>query len=652
MECGLYLTFSARSVTFGTNGDSLEVVLNFNLPEGSSMHDSWLWVGDDIIKAHIYDRWTASTIYEGIVNRRRDPSILFKNSATQYQLRVFPMDNAATRKVKITWLQPATFLNNKTQISLPFSLLKTSKNPVEQFNLLVWSDDRFQSPLIANRPDLSFEAVSDSVAGNFSRITLTPDQYVDDVQLQFSSPLRDGFYLSTFSEGGENFYQMAVLPGKFFPVEENRKVALLFDYEAGSNAPSTTQLLTAAKSALLSNLGVKDSFNLFFSAFAIHKSSDHWLPAHPDTIQQVFNALSNPLTNSSNLQPLLATGIDWVQEHGPGGEILLVSNSSQYAALQPANALINDLLEVLDPPVVINTLDYNEKNTTYFFANGVYYFANSYLLSNLATQSSGFYVKTYQTQSLNRAFETSFANLGTHVEAFELYPSTDNGFCYGRFNVGVSGSLTNLHRPFLQIGKYVGSTPFSLEINGIYQEQPWFSTLNVDAPDILIADTLIREMWYGRLIQALEADAQSNAAIGNIIFNSLAERVLSKYTAFLCLEEQSWICDDCEDESQYTSTDDPGARDSTLTAFPNPFVTKTTVLIKTAAGNTERASFEIYDLKGQLQRQFELGTLGSETRVDWDGADLSGSEVPAGIYMGMLKRGNQARVMKLVKVKG
>ncbi|MCC6283395.1 MAG: hypothetical protein IT262_22510 [Saprospiraceae bacterium] len=53
MECGLYLTFSARSVTFGTYGDSLEVVLNFTLPEGSFMHDSWLWVGDDMINAGI-----------------------------------------------------------------------------------------------------------------------------------------------------------------------------------------------------------------------------------------------------------------------------------------------------------------------------------------------------------------------------------------------------------------------------------------------------------------------------------------------------------------------------------------------------------------------------------------------------------------------
>lgn len=206
MECGLYLTFPARGVTFSNNGDSLEVVLNFTLPEGSILHDSWLWVGDDIIKAHIFDRWTASTIYEGIVNRRQDPSILFKNSATQYQLRVFPMANESTRKVKITWLQPATFLNNSTQLSLPFSLLKTSKNAVQDFNLLVWSDERFQAPAIATRPELEFETISDSVGGSFFLTSLAPALFDDDVRLEFASPLKDGYYLSTFSEGGENFY--------------------------------------------------------------------------------------------------------------------------------------------------------------------------------------------------------------------------------------------------------------------------------------------------------------------------------------------------------------------------------------------------------------------------------------------------------------
>jgi Ca-activated chloride channel family protein len=66
MEYGLYLTFSARITNFNQN-DSVEVVLDFELPQNAIVTDSWLWIGEDISKAIIMDRWSASSIYEDIV---------------------------------------------------------------------------------------------------------------------------------------------------------------------------------------------------------------------------------------------------------------------------------------------------------------------------------------------------------------------------------------------------------------------------------------------------------------------------------------------------------------------------------------------------------------------------------------------------------
>ena len=49
MEYGVYLTFSAKGLGFST-ADTLEVQFFFDLPEGSIVNDSWLWIGDDIIQ--------------------------------------------------------------------------------------------------------------------------------------------------------------------------------------------------------------------------------------------------------------------------------------------------------------------------------------------------------------------------------------------------------------------------------------------------------------------------------------------------------------------------------------------------------------------------------------------------------------------------
>ena len=137
MEYGLTLTFSSRGTVWTQVKDTLEVTLNFDLPENAMITDSWLWFGKDTIKAVILDRWTASSIYESIVQRRRDPSILFKQSANQYELRIFPMAGNETRKVKITYLMPVSWNKYNISTSLPFPILKTSLTLPQKFAVTI-----------------------------------------------------------------------------------------------------------------------------------------------------------------------------------------------------------------------------------------------------------------------------------------------------------------------------------------------------------------------------------------------------------------------------------------------------------------------------------------------------------------------------------
>lgn len=107
-EVGLYLTVSAKEAQF-QKGTQLEAVLNFSLPANSIVNDSWLWIDTTIIRAKILDRWTASTIYENIVNRRKDPSILTKEVNGRYTLRIYPLIMGESRKVKINYLVPGNW---------------------------------------------------------------------------------------------------------------------------------------------------------------------------------------------------------------------------------------------------------------------------------------------------------------------------------------------------------------------------------------------------------------------------------------------------------------------------------------------------------------------------------------------------------------
>src|SRR5690606_645830 len=59
-------TFNAQSSYKAT--DNLEAVLLFDLPPGSFIHDSWLWLNEQvIIQADVVEKNRAIAIYRGIV---------------------------------------------------------------------------------------------------------------------------------------------------------------------------------------------------------------------------------------------------------------------------------------------------------------------------------------------------------------------------------------------------------------------------------------------------------------------------------------------------------------------------------------------------------------------------------------------------------
>ncbi len=91
MEIGLYLTLS-DDYHYNSAYDSLEIAIDFNLPKGAIVIDSWLWMLDDttIVKADLYEIWKATQIYEDIVDRQKDPSILYQKENGNYQIRIYP----------------------------------------------------------------------------------------------------------------------------------------------------------------------------------------------------------------------------------------------------------------------------------------------------------------------------------------------------------------------------------------------------------------------------------------------------------------------------------------------------------------------------------------------------------------------------------
>jgi Ca-activated chloride channel family protein len=663
MEYELYLTFSAKGLGY-SNSDTLEVQFFFDLPENSIVCDSWLWMEDTIVTAIIMDKWTASSIYENIVKRRRDPSILFKKEGGdhKYELRIFPMAGNSSRKVKITYLVPPQWGSSSVISPLPINLLRTSLYQVPEFDLSVWLNQDWKNPEILELPGINFQSEYDPISGDYFKADIPPETFQNNLNFKIDSPLKNGVYISKFENESEGIYQMAFLPSQALDISASSKVAILIDYEAFNTTITKTELINNLKSSLLLNFSSTDSFNIIISKANIQRISETWLPADTTTIDSIFNALGeNQIANYSSLPGLLADGIDFIKTNGNDGSILLVSSSDDVGDYEGANQLIGDLVELMDPKLPIHVVNFQNQNFYYHWFGERYYLGNEYFYLNITRITSANYFDV-SNHSFSQIFPEAIQSLDGYISSFDLHTKLNDGFCYGRYNLDPNVNAVYFNKPILQVGKFSGNFPFIIEVSGIYKSDPFSQTFSLDSTEIYEADSLSEEMWAGNYIEFLESQDPSNEVVSEIVNYSISERVLSIYSAFICLEPNvEWeICYDCLDEGGGIPNEaiedsiDIDDGDLTLSAYPNPFNSQITLNVKLpGSANPENLSFRIYDILGQVVKTFDPDLVAGqrEHRFTWDGTNDEGYSIASGIYFFIVTTPEKNYSVKLLLMK-
>lgn len=644
----LYLTFSARGQGFDA-GRNLEVVLDFHLPTDAHMVDSWLWFNGQIIKAEMKDRWTATLVYEEIVGRNQDPSILYKEGNGQYQLRIFPMEATASRKVKLSYLMPAQWSAQQVSTALPLEMLSSSWNPLQTVNLRIWQAPEWGMPRLEGNASLALDPVNDDDHGSFWEKNLNASQLANGgLKLVNASPAKNGVYVGVLGEPSNSIYQMVLIPEEAatFPAGTTRKMMLVFDYNSDNvNGVSQAYLLNQIKQQLKERLTPQDSFNLVFSSLFIEPWSEVWLPADPETIDATFNALSaEPIAEYSNLPSLLAQGIQFINETGGNGTVLLAASNDDFDDVQSANTLVEDLLSLMgDNQIPVNVLDYQNRNIGGNWIGNRYYRGNEYLYTNLSQLTGGEYVNQINccpTPSLDENVATIFGMATGLQGQIDIYTGLAEGFCYQRYTLGQNGDLSSLNKPVRQFGKYNGQFPFYIELAGEYQNSFFGNVVSIPAEELIQNDSFLHEAWTGQWIQQMEQSGGDNGTISAIINQSIDARVLSIYTALIALEPSQGgeICLECVDESGgVVSTEDPNSLQELLImeAFPNPFKEKVNIRVQLKEKvPAEDCDFSIFNLMGQRVFSFAAPSLTgtNEFNFTWEGQSSTGATLAGGVY--------------------
>ena len=665
VEQGLYLTFSDRGYSF-LPGDSLEIQFDFELPKNAYVTDLWLWVEDSLMRALIMDRWTATNIYEGIVKRRRDPSLLTINDYGNYlqcNLRIFPLMPGETRKIKMTFLTPAVWTKSSAQCTFPTQLLKSSLYQVTPFYIIFWPESIWHNPNLPYDPNIKFTVDWDESQNAFFWAEIKDVNSLSSLEIKYDNVMKNGIFLNTYSSGEDRFYQLAISPQQLISLQPKlRKSLFLMDFLPNS-APANINasiLLNNLKSLLIEEYSDLDSFNIIFSKFQNKILSNNWISADDQTISAIFNTLNSTyFSGYSNLPSLFADGISFMQKHQSQGEMVLISNSTNFGSKEQANSLIKDILNAMNPRFPIYVTDLNVNNYPYYWIDDRYYYGNEYFNIIISRFTKGEYFSLKQ-QSLYQMLYNVASALGGFFSSFDVYTTMTNGYTYSRFDLFQNLGRTYFNQPIFQLGRFTGQFPFHIQISGEYDGETIFYQRDVSQADVVLADSCIKSIWIGKRIDQLKTQTRINSVISEMIDLSIKNRVLSDYTAFLALEPSDTVhaSKDLYDESALVSVEeieqDSIKTDLNFNAFPNPFNT-TTNLEFNISGDIKSSAIKlmIYNIVGQMVKTFDIPVIPYKRKhsVHWDGLNEQGNQISSGIYIATLKVDKIAKSIRLLYLK-
>ncbi|MFN0048324.1 MAG: VIT domain-containing protein [Cytophagales bacterium] len=473
-EVSLFLTFSAQNTSWASKTDSLEIVLDFDLPQDAQMTDSWLWIGDDIVKALMLDRSQATQIYESIVKRRKDPSIVYKNSSTQYQLRVFPMLGNETRKVKLTFLIPSKMEKDFTYTDIPMNILQASRTLPQNLECIAYESDKYYNPVFVQWPFTAFTRVKNDEFAKGKKAIMPSLSDVSFLSLRFSHTINADKQFSTYTQNGETYFQLVLDHMEAFGLEKpSKKTVFVIDYESPqetipqifpfynqgyyyyypndtayktkvndssffykTNLYSFKSMKESIKNILLQKFSGADKFNVAFSkdTFA-QKQSENWILTTPDNINTYLDGLDSTFAGKSSLVYSLPEAYKFIKAQG-GGSVYIVTNRHQYEDISLANGLKNRLDKINYKVDRIDLFDFS--NTAKAFErdnSNVYY---NYYGANITT--------TYNNKLFQLASHTKFFNqiLGGCYGYNYKYNRSYNYYyykCYGNNDISNAASI-------------------------------------------------------------------------------------------------------------------------------------------------------------------------------------------------------------------
>lgn len=645
LEVSLYMNIRTTASNYNAN-DSLEIVVNFDLPEGTNITESWLWLNPNTIsKGKLLDVWTASSIYENIVKRRRDPSILKKINSTSYELRIFPLPAKSYRKIKLTYLIPAEFNGGEISKTLFFPLLNASSTKLIDAKWIAFPEIKYNAPKLKGATDIPFFTTMDPNFGLVYYKVVVISDLVNGVNISYPFLKNNPSAFSTFTSNKENYYQLSYKLDGLINQNNDQKILVILDLNPANTADKNFAIEQLHQSLLSTfNTATKINFLYYRKLFDLKYTFDDWRDASKENIDTAFVEIFNELGPVNITQACLLSALQYIKMHGNDGKIFLLTSDNTFNTAESTNNPIQVFNAEGLKNIPVTIADISQKQTGCNYIGNLYYCNSEYLFTNLAQISKGNYFVNYNFNGVvSNLIKTGVSSLLGTIYNLDVYLRTKDGFCYNKYNI--MQEATNFkNQSIVHVGKFTGKPPFQVEMSGFLDKKPFNIYFEIPLENEIFSDSNLIKFWAGYQISQFEK-LNGNSAISNTIEASINYGVLSRYTAFLCLEDSSYYCPNCKDESQTVTVVKNEGKDSmNISVYPNPFHDHVNVVIKHP--NLDEVMVQLYNIQGQkLTENLYIEREDGQLSITWNPSE----QFAAGVYLLSIQSPDSRKVIKLLR---
>ena len=520
---------SVDQVFVNPSDRDIEGTYIFPVPEGASVSDFAMFIGNERVRGEILDGAEARRIYEGIVRRMKDPGLLEYIGRNLFRARVYPIPARGEKRVQISYTEVLKAENGLVKYLYPLNTEKFSRDPLGDVGISV----RISSPVpIVNVYSPSHKvSVRKDAAGSALVGYEAKDVRPDKDFLVYYSLSKDDVGLSFLSwEGADGGYFMFLAAPRFAAPGEKvvaKNIVLVLDSSGSMSGTKMRQAREAAR-FVLNHLGTGDEFTLVDFDDGVTAFSEGLVPATAENVGRALkfvDAIED--TGGTNINDALLAALARMRNGDRPGYVLFLTDGLPTAGT-------TDTADILKNVGRANAL------RSRIFVFGVGDDVNTELLDRLSSDHRGTSVYIGETEDLERALSGFYEKISSPllsdlavdfqgIETSQVYPR----------------ALPDLFKgsQLVLVGRYRGRGPLKAVLTGRSgRQEKRFVLENVKTETGERYDFLPR-LWatrrIGYLLEEIRLRGSNPELVEEIRRLGLKYGIVTPYTSFLVTEKEA-----------------------------------------------------------------------------------------------------------------